>query len=66
METLSHELIDEFYMLFEGVKRDFLAHPQNISYIDEHALGLGIFTDQPVINTSDKISACGEALENCE
>ena len=54
------------YMLFESVKRDFLAHPQNISYVDEHALGLGICTDQPVINTSDKSSACGEALANRE
>ncbi|KAI0998580.1 hypothetical protein K3495_g9618 [Podosphaera aphanis] len=66
VEASSHELIDEFYMLFESVKRDFPAQPQNRSYVDEHALGPGICPAQPVIIVSDKSSACREALENRE
>ena len=60
------ENIDDFYTLFESVKRDFEVLPENIFNMDEHGLGLGICTNQRIIAVSNKSSTYPKTPEDSE
>ena len=66
VQAATTEAIDEFYTLFETVKRDFDVLPENIWNMDEHGLALGICTNQRVMGVSNKSFTYRETPEDRE
>ncbi|KAI0993129.1 hypothetical protein K3495_g15055, partial [Podosphaera aphanis] len=66
VEAATPQKIDDFYTLFDSVKRDFQVRPENIWNMNEHGLGLGICTNQQVICVSNKNSAYRKTPEDRE
>lgn len=54
IEVSTHEVIGQFYTLFESIQRGYQVAQENVWNMEERCLGLGISANQCIIDESNK------------